>query len=102
VTFEEPSGEAVPDGDGGFIQAWAPLSPATWYVRIRPATARDVERATAGTVISHVSHLVHGRFHPGVTTKARMIANGRIYQITSAINLENRGREMELVADLQT
>jgi len=101
VTFEGP-GDPVPDGEGGYTQAWTPLAPPTWYVRIRPATARDAEKVTAGTVITHVSHIVHGRFHPGVTTRTRMLFKGHIYQITSVVNLEERDREMELVADLQS
>jgi head-tail adaptor len=101
VTFEAP-GLPVSDGEGGFTQAWTPLEPPTWYVRIRPATARDAEQTTAGTIITHVSHFVHGRFHPGVTTQARMVYAGKTYQITNVENLDLAGVEMELVADLQT
>ena len=101
VTFEDP-GAPVPDGEGGYTETWTPLSPATWYVRVRPATTKDAERVTAGTVITHVSHLVHGRYHPGVTTRSRMILHGERYQITSVINLEMHGVEMELVADRQS
>ena len=100
VRFEDPSAP-VPDGEGGFSETWSPLSPEYWYVRIRPATARDAEHATAGTVITHLSHLVHGRYHPGVTTATRMTFEGRTYQVTSVVNLDERDREMELVADLQ-
>jgi head-tail adaptor len=100
VTFDAP-GEAVADGEGGFTRAWAPLSPASWYVRIRPATAKDVERALAGTLITHRSHVVHGRYHPGVTLAARMVFEGKTYQVTSVINVDERDREMELIADLQ-
>jgi head-tail adaptor len=100
VTFDAP-GAAVPDGEGGFTRVPAPLAPPTWYVRIRPATARDVERAMAGTIITHRSHVIHGRYHPGVTLAARMHFEGRTYQVTSVINIDERDREMELIADLQ-
>lgn len=99
VTFETP-GALVPDGDGGFIEDWEPLSPPTWFVRIRPATARDAERAAAGTILTHVSHVIHGRFHPQVTTQCRMTDHlGHVYQVTSVVSVEHRDREMELVAD---
>jgi hypothetical protein len=102
VTFEAP-GNPVPDGHGGYSYTWTPLTPNGWYVRLRPATARDAERVTAGTVLTHVSYLVNGDYHPGVTTQARMTdAAGRVYQVTSAIDVDHRGDEMELVADLQT
>lgn len=101
VSFEDPD-PPVPDGEGGYLQTWTALVPSAWYVRIRPATARDAERLIAGTVLTHVSHVVHGRWHPGVSTRTRMIYRGRTYQITSVVNLEERDREMELIADLQS
>ena len=97
VLFQAP-GAAVPDGDGGFTQTWSDLSPATWHVSIEPATAQDLERVGAGTVLSTASHIVKGRFHPGVTTQTRMIFGGRTFSITGKANLEERGIFMELVA----
>lgn len=102
VAFDAP-GAQVPDGDGGYIDSWAPLVPPSWYVRIRPATARDAERMTAGTVLTHTSYVIHGRLHAGVTTASRMTdADGHVYQIVSVIDVDHRGREMELIADRQT
>lgn len=100
VTFESP-GALVPDGDGGFLEQWEPLAPPTWYVDLRPATARDAERMTAGTILTHVSWIVHGRFHPQLTTQCRMTDHqGHVYQITSVVDKQGlRGREMDVVAD---
>lgn len=100
VTFEEP-GTPVPDGEGGYTEAWVPLSPATWYVRVRPANPQDAERVLAGTVVTHVTHIVHGRLHPDITSKARMLFNGRTYLITGVVNIDGRDQEMELTADRQ-
>ena len=97
VLFQNP-GTPVADGDGGYTQVWSDLSPATWKVSIEPATARDLERIAAGTVISTATHIVTGRFHPGVTTETRMVFNGRLFSITGVANLEERGIAMELVA----
>lgn len=104
VTFENPD-PPVADGEGGYTQTWTALVPATWYVRIRPASARDAERVTAGTVVTHLSHVIHGRSHPGVSTLTRMVWRDpsgvlRTFQITS-VATDARDREMELVADLQ-
>jgi len=101
VTFETPS-DPVPDGEGGYSYTWTALTPAGWYVSIRPATAADAEAALAGTQITHVSHVVQGDYHPGVTTDTRMIFKGDVYQVTSAIDDEARGITMTLVADLQS
>jgi len=97
VLFQTP-GAPVPDGDGGFTQSWTDLSPATWHVSITPATTRDLERVSAGTVLSTASHIVKGRYHAGVTTQTRMVFGGRTFSITSKANLEERGIWMELVA----
>lgn len=100
VTFEAP-GAPMPDGDGGFTEDWQPLSPPTWYVRIRPITARDQEDLVAGTVITHVSHIVHGRYHPQISTRCRMLHAGQVFQVTGVENVELRNTEMILVAELQ-
>jgi head-tail adaptor len=97
VTFQNP-GASIPDGDGGWTTTFADLSPAQWYVSIEPATARDLERVAAGTVLSTATHIVRGRYHPGVTLSSRMIFNGRTFSITGKANVEERSIFMELVA----
>ncbi len=97
VLFQNP-GPPVPDGDGGYTQTWTDLVPATWHVSIEPATAADLERIAAGTVLSTASHIVKGRHHPGVTTQTRMVFSGRTFSITGVANVEERGITMELVA----
>lgn len=97
VLFQNP-GAPVADGDGGFTQSWTDLVPGTWHVSIEPATARDLERVAAGTVLSTASHIVKGRYHSGVTTKTRMVFGGRTFSITGVANLEERSTHMELIA----
>jgi head-tail adaptor len=70
VTFETPT--SVPDSEGGYLDTWAPLDPATWYVSIRSASVRDLERLTAGTVLAQASHILEGWYHPGVTIATRV------------------------------
>jgi head-tail adaptor len=97
VTFQGP-GTPVPDGDGGWTTAWTDLTPATWHVSIEPATARDLERVAAGTVMSTASHIVKGRHHPGVNTQTRMLFESRTFSITGVANLEERDIWMQLTA----
>jgi head-tail adaptor len=97
VLFQTP-GAPVSDGDGGWTNTWADLAPGAWMVSIEPATARDLERVAAGTVLSTASHIVKGRFHPGVTLQTRMIFGGRTFSITGKANVEERSITMELVA----
>jgi head-tail adaptor len=92
VTVQTP-GTAVPDADGGFTQAWADAVPPTWQVSIMPATARDLERVTSGTVMASASHVVTGPYHPQVTTLTRLLFGSRVLQVTGVQNPEERNRE---------
>lgn len=96
VTLENP-GTPVPDGDGGFTQPWVALNPPTLWVSIEPATAKDLERVAAGTVLSTASHIVKGLYHPGVTTQTRLLFNGRIFNVTGVSNTEERNIELVLM-----
>ena len=97
VRFQNP-GANVPDGEGGFTQSWTDLTPATWYVSIEPASARDLERIAPNTVSSTASHIIKGDFHPQVTTKTRILFGARAFEVTGKQNVEERSIVMELVA----
>ena len=96
--FQAP-GPAEPDGEGGFTETWADLEPPTWAVSIRPATVRDLERETAGTVITSATHVITGRYRPDVTTATRMIFRGRTFEITGVVDVDERAIEMHLIAE---
>lgn len=98
VTFEAP-GARVPDGEGGYTEAWAPLDPPTWYIAIRPATARDLEDVTAGTTTASATHVVTGDYRADVTTKARLVHEGRQFEITGIANLDERDETMILLCE---
>ena len=97
VHLSEP-GPTVPDGDGGFTQGWADVQPPLWYVSIQPASAHDLERVAAGTVLTTASHIVRGRYLAGVTTSSRMLFKGRTFAVTGIRNIDERSIDMELVA----
>jgi len=96
VTFQNP-GPGIPDGDGGFTLTWTDLVPAAMSVEIKPATAVDLERVAAGTVLSTASHVITGPYHPQVTTKTRVLFNGREFHVTGVANPDERNAEMVLV-----
>lgn len=100
ITLDQPTN--VPDNEGGFTQAWAPLSPPTVRAEIRPATAHDLERVVANTVQSQATHVMTLRYHAGVTTQTRvtrgprnadgtLAAGSREFQVTGVQNLDERG-----------
>ena len=97
VRFEIP-GAPIPDGDGGYTQGWTPLQPEPWYVSIRPATARDLENETAGTITASATHVIEGDYHLGISIKARVVRldNGRIFQVAGIANHDDRNVTMSL------
>lgn len=98
VTLANP-GVAVPDGEGGYTQVPAALAPAAMYAEIRPATARDLERVTAGTSMATASHIITMDFHPQVNTSTRINFNGRTLLVTGVANPEERNVELILTAE---
>jgi head-tail adaptor len=98
VTLENP-GAAVPDGDGGYTQTWTALSPAALYVEIKPATAKDLERVAAGTVLSTASHIVTGPYHAGVTTKTRVTFGTRVFSVTGVSSPDERQIESVMICE---
>jgi head-tail adaptor len=91
------------DSDGGFTETLTPLTPATLYADIRPATARDLERMAAGTVISTEALLVTLPFHASVTTKTRLTWTDRAGRahtanVTGVNNPQQRCIDLVLVA----
>lgn len=97
VTLKNSS--PVPDGDGGFTEVLTTLTPATVWASIAPATARDLERVVAGTVESAATHLVRVRYHPGITTKTRLLYGSRMLNVTSVQNTDERKIELVLVCE---
>lgn len=92
VTLSEP-GTRTPDGDGGYTETVAWLQPPTAYAAIQPATARDLERVAAGTVIATSTHVIALPYHPGVTTQTVITYNGRRFAVTGVSNPDERNRE---------
>jgi len=96
VTLENP-GTPVPDGDGGYTEGWAPLDPASWDCAIQAANARALESLAAGTVIAQASHIVTGRYHPGITIETRLTFNGRRMNVIYVANRDERGIDSVLL-----
>jgi len=92
VQLQSP-GPGVSDGDGGVTQTWTDLVPATRYAELKPATARDLERVAAGTIIGTASHIVTFPYHAGVTLQTRIVFRGRVFQVTGVSNPEERNVE---------
>jgi hypothetical protein len=65
-------GAAVPDGDGGYVQAETIEQPTPWRCAIEKVALRLAERAVAGSLLSRATHQLVGRWHPTLTTQSRI------------------------------
>lgn len=94
VQLDEP-GKPVPDGDGGYTEGFAPLDPPQLFAMVQPASARDLERFTSGTVAATATHIVTMPFHPTVTTQTRVqwtddANRPHTANVTGVINVDER------------
>jgi len=92
VTLDAP-GTATADSDGSYTQTYAALTPAGAWARIESATTRNLERITAGTVLSTATHLVSMRYHAGVTTQTRITYGSRQFNVAAVANPDERNIE---------
>lgn len=97
VVFQNPGAESD-DGAGGYTQSWTDLPPAA-SARVEPATAQSLERVAAGTVISTATHVVTVPYRAGISTKTRILMDGRTLNITSVHDPEDRHVELVLVCE---
>jgi SPP1 family predicted phage head-tail adaptor len=98
IQLQNP-GPAVPDGDGGWTEAWNDLDPAIVQAAVGPAGQSRLEHLVAGTVLSQATHLVTIWYHPGVTTKTRIniVGTPRTMNVLALADPDERHVELELV-----
>lgn len=87
------------DTDGGYTEAFAALSPSTWWVEITPATVRSLERFVAHTIQAKATHVVMGRYRADITTDTRLVFGTRNLYVRGVQNVEERNRELMLACE---
>ena len=73
ASASKPTGTRTIDAGGGYVETYAPLDPPRWNCKIDKASVKVAERLFAATVLAHATHILSGRFHPGITTKTRLV-----------------------------
>jgi SPP1 family predicted phage head-tail adaptor len=96
VTVQTP-GPPGADGDGGYTETWQDATPPTWSVSIAPAAQGQHETKMAGTLVATGTHQVRGRYHPAVSTRARLLVGGRVFNVISVQDAEERHRALDVV-----
>lgn len=68
------------------VQEWITIDEA--FVQIDPLTAKEIERAKS--VYGEATHRLVLRYFPGLTSKNRIIAKGKTFNLVSVINEEEQ------------
>jgi SPP1 family predicted phage head-tail adaptor len=82
------------DGAGGFTEQWATV--ATVWASIEPA--RSFEKFVAMQTETHVTHKIMCRYNPLITTAKRALFEGRIFDVTGVINVNEDKQYMQIMA----
>ena len=81
------------DADGSVIETWSTY--ATAQASIEPISGR--EYFAAQTTQADVTHRISLRYFAGIMPKMRVKYGSRIFDILSAININERNRELQLM-----
>lgn len=96
VTVQGPATEGA-DSDGNAVQTWTDLQPPTLMVSIEAPTASELERFSHGTIVAGRTLMVSCLFHPGITTKSRLLFGTRILSVAGVDVSEQVPRQLTLV-----
>lgn len=102
ATLSEAS-TPVANADGDYSQSYVALDPAQWRCAIERASVANSESHFASTVIAQATHVIRGRYHPGITTGTRIQWSDRngdvhIVNVIDAADLEGAGVETLVAA----
>lgn len=85
----------VADGSGGQAETWTPL--ATVWASIKPKIVKEV--VFGQKLESRVQFDIFFRYLAGVTTDDRIIFGARTFQIKAAINIDELGEWIHVLAE---
>ena len=98
VQLQNP-GAPVPNGDGSYTQMWSDLDPFAVWAKIETAPQPQQERATQGTAATTAAYLITIPFHPQVTERTRVLFSGRRFNVSAAVDLNERHVETVLACE---
>ena len=90
VTLQQRS--EVRDAVGGTAPSWSSF--ADVWAEVKPVSAREI---LAGKVLAEVSHQVTIRFLVGVKPSFRLIHDGRVLEVQTVINVDERDQLLQLL-----
>lgn len=83
------------DGGGGYVKTWSTL--ATLYAYVKPLSGR--EPYTQGQISPIVQYEFTIRYRTGITPANRITWNGKIFNIRSVVNADERDKYLTIRCD---
>ena len=65
--------DRTPDGSGGFLETWSPLTPSVWWCAIDSTAIRNSQRVMENTIAVGASHLLTGDYHAQLAVGCRVL-----------------------------
>lgn len=92
VTVERPVQKTSPDG--GTSESWETLF--SEWASIMPLQGREYFQAAQAQ--SEVDTQIDMRYHEGVTSEMRVVCQGQVFDIQTAINVDLRDKDLQIMA----
>jgi head-tail adaptor len=73
---------------GTWTETWAAVSPSPVFASVRPVNDRVMERIAGNAVLAASTHVVEMRHHGNITTKCRLVFNGRYLHVRGVQNVD--------------
>jgi SPP1 family predicted phage head-tail adaptor len=84
---------ATADAGGGYAATWADV--ATVWARIEAMAGREL--VLGGVIRGDASHRVTMRYRSGVSPDSRLVYDGRVFDVLSVANTEERDEVLTLM-----
>lgn len=78
---------------GAVTKAWATV--ASVYASVEPLIGRELQRAMAER--AELTYTIRTRYLAGITTRHRLLYDGKTFNIRSVVDVEERHRELVLM-----
>lgn len=82
------------DGAGGWTESWTTI--ATVWAKIEPV--KSYERFIAMQTETYTTHKITCRYNANITTAKRALFNGRLFDVTGVINVEEDNSVLHIMA----
>lgn len=83
----------------GFSTSPADVTDSEWWCSIESATAGKMERLAGPGSLATATHILHGRYHEGITTRCRLVLGSRVFAVQGVVNVNEADEITRVIAE---